>query len=142
MSAACRSISYFFDPLSGTRATTTSRTTPQYLPNILYLVTLRARGIEAEGLLEGVYDPYVFYRDAYRQRRLYDIYDGEPPRRSSSRCRASNEIDVDKLLDEQHEYEKKHGDKSGKLTRMIRELDGARIDASRRLAGDPTAGCD
>ena len=41
----------------------------EQIPSLMYLVTLRARGLDAEGLLEGVYDPYVFYRDAYRQRR-------------------------------------------------------------------------
>jgi len=76
-------------------------------PNLFYLVTLRARGIEAEGLLEGVYDPYVFYRDAYRQRRIYDIYDGQPPADIIEQMQGTNDVDVDKLLQEQHEYEKK-----------------------------------
>jgi phospholipid-binding lipoprotein MlaA len=73
-------------------------------------VTLRARGIEAEGLLEGVYDPYVFYRDAYRQRRLYEIYDGQPPAEIIEDMQGANDEDIDKLLDEQHRYEKKNGD--------------------------------
>lgn len=79
----------------------------RYAPNLFYLVTLRARGIDAEGLLEGVYDPYVFYRDAYRQRRLYNIYDGNPPVELIEQMQGSNDVDIDQLLDEQHEYEKK-----------------------------------
>jgi phospholipid-binding lipoprotein MlaA len=83
----------------------------EQLPNAFYLITLRARGIEAEGLLEGVYDPYVFYRDAYRQRRLYAIYNGAPPADVIDQMQGTNDMDVDKLLDEQHAYENK---KSGK----------------------------
>lgn len=74
-------------------------------PNLAYLVTLRARAIDAESLLEGVYDPYVFYRDAYRQRRLYDIYDKQPPAELIEQMQGTNDIDVDELLKEQHEYE-------------------------------------
>jgi phospholipid-binding lipoprotein MlaA len=72
---------------------------------------LRARGIEAEGLPEGVYDPYVFYRDAYRQRRLYDIYDGAPPANVIDEMQGTGNMDVDKLLDEQHAYENKASEK-------------------------------
>jgi len=78
----------------------------EYSPNLFYLVTLRARGIEAESLLEGVYDPYVFYRDAYRQRRLYAIYNGHPPDEVIEEMQGTNDVDVDALLKEQHEYEK------------------------------------
>jgi phospholipid-binding lipoprotein MlaA len=85
----------------------------EQLPSMMYLVTLRARGIEAEGLLEGVFDPYVFYRDAYRQRRLYDIYDGQPPAEVIDSMQGTNDVDVDQLLEEQRQYEKNQpGDKS------------------------------
>jgi phospholipid-binding lipoprotein MlaA len=77
----------------------------------MYLVTLRSRGLDAEGLLDGVYDPYVFYRDAYRQRRLYDIYDGQPPAEVIEQMQGTGDVDVDQLLDEQRAYEKKNGDK-------------------------------
>ena len=76
------------------------------LPSLMYLVTLRARGIDAESLLAGVYDPYVFYRDAYRQRRLYDIYSGNPPADVIELLQGTGDLDVDQLLDEQHEYER------------------------------------
>jgi phospholipid-binding lipoprotein MlaA len=81
----------------------------EQFPSLMYLVTLRARGIEAEGLLEGVYDPYVFYRDAYRQRRLYDIYDGQPPAEVIEQMQGTGDVDVDQLLEEQQQYEKKNG---------------------------------
>ena len=72
-------VDQYFDPLRWYANEHDFHYNAEYLPNVFYLVTLRARGIEAEGLLEGVYDPYVFYRDAYRQRRLYEIFDGQPP---------------------------------------------------------------
>jgi phospholipid-binding lipoprotein MlaA len=49
------------------------------MPQMMYLVTIRSRAIDAEGFLQSAYDPYVFIRDAYRQQRLYKIYDGNPP---------------------------------------------------------------
>ncbi len=100
-------VDQYFDPVSWYAKDHDFRYHAEYLPNIFYLVTLRARGIEAEGLLEGVYDPYVFYRDAYRQRRLYEIYDGSPPADIIEQMQGANDdIDVDKLLNEQREYEK------------------------------------
>ena len=77
-----------------------------YIPTIAYLVTLRSTGMEAEGLLEGAFDPYVFYRDAYRQRRLYKIYDGNPPAEAIQALQGDDNIDIDKLLEEQQRYEK------------------------------------
>jgi phospholipid-binding lipoprotein MlaA len=97
----------YFDPIAWYGREHDNSFLQEYGPNLLYLVTLRARGVEAEGLLEGVYDPYVFYRDAYRQRRIYDIYDGQPPAEIIEQMQGTNDIDVDKLLQEQHDYEKK-----------------------------------
>ena len=71
-----------------------------------YLVTLRAGAIDAENLVEGAFDPYVFYRDAYRQRRLYLIYDGEPPFEAIQQLQGLDEDDLDSLLQEQIDYEK------------------------------------
>ena len=78
----------------------------------MYLVTLRSRGIDAESFLESAYDPYVFMRDAYRQRRLYQIYDGNPPAEVIQQMQALNDdnFDPEKLLDEQHQWENKHQD--------------------------------
>ncbi|MEO7431523.1 MAG: VacJ family lipoprotein [Dokdonella sp.] len=99
----------YFDPLSWYAKDHDLRLHAEEFPSILYLITLRARGIDAEGLLDGIYDPYVFYRDAYRQRRLYDIYDGTPPAEVTDQLQGTGDMDVDKLLDEQHAYEKKQG---------------------------------
>jgi phospholipid-binding lipoprotein MlaA len=97
----------YFDPLAWYAKNNDFRWHAEELPSVMYLVTLRARGIDAEGLLEGVYDPYVFYRDAYRQRRLYDIYNGQPPADVTEQLQGTSDVDVDKLLEEQHAYEKK-----------------------------------
>jgi phospholipid-binding lipoprotein MlaA len=78
----------------------------EYAPTVGYLVTLRSSAIDAESLLEGVYDPYVFYRDAYRQRRLYKIYRGEPPLDVIQALQGVEDVDdADKLLEEQQKYE-------------------------------------
>ena len=103
----------YFDPLAWYARDHDLKLHAEYFPNLMYLVTLRARGIEAEGLLEGVYDPYVFYRDAYRQRRIYSIYDGQPPAEIIEQMQGTNDVDVDALLQEQHEYEKKQQPKDG-----------------------------
>ena len=100
-------VDQYFDPLSWYANEHDFQYNAEYLPSMFYLITLRANGIEAEGLLEGVYDPYVFYRDAYRQRRLYEIFDGQPPAEYIEQMQGVNDEDVDKLLDEQREYEKK-----------------------------------
>jgi phospholipid-binding lipoprotein MlaA len=104
-------VDHYFDPLAWYAKDHDLRFHAEELPSIMYLITLRARGIEAEGLLEGVYDPYVFYRDAYRQRRLYNIYDGQPPADVMEQLQGTNDVDVDQLLDEQHAYEKKQSAK-------------------------------
>lgn len=97
---------YLFDPLSWYEASHDFNLDAQYLPTVAYLITLRSSAIDAEGLLEGVYDPYVFYRDAYRQRRLYQIYRGEPPLAVIQSLQGVNDVDADKLLEEQEQYEK------------------------------------
>jgi phospholipid-binding lipoprotein MlaA len=46
----------------------------------LRLINTRADLLTATKLLEeAAIDPYTFVRDAYMQRRLYNIYDGNPP---------------------------------------------------------------
>lgn len=95
----------YFDPLYWYARRNDGSFLAEYSPNLFYLVTLRSRGIDAESLLEGVYDPYVFYRDAYRQRRLYDIYDGQPPTELIDQMQGTDEADVDELLKEQRAYE-------------------------------------
>ena len=84
---------YFFDPMSRYARNHDFKYGQQHWPSMLFLVTLRASAIDAENLVEGAYDPYVFYRDAYRQRRLYLIYDGEPPIEAIEQLQGINEDD-------------------------------------------------
>ncbi|MBX3701426.1 MAG: VacJ family lipoprotein [Dokdonella sp.] len=100
-------VDQFFDPLYWYGRRNDSWFLSQYSPQLAYLVTLRSRGIDAEGLLEGIYDPYVFYRDAYRQRRLYEIYHGEPPDDVIEHMQGVDDVDIDELLQQQHEYEQR-----------------------------------
>ncbi len=99
--------SYFFDPLS-IYAANHSYHGLEYLPQAIYLITLRSRAIDAESFLESAYDPYVFVRDAYRQRRLYQFYDGRPPNRLIQKMQGLDDksFDPDELLDQQHQWEK------------------------------------
>ena len=100
----------WFDPLGWYQREHDLALHAEYLPNIFYLVTLRSRGLDAESLMQGVYDPYIFYRDAYRQRRLYEIYNGDPPPDliEQMQRQGTDEEDIDALLDEQRAYEQKH----------------------------------
>jgi phospholipid-binding lipoprotein MlaA len=45
----------------------------------LSLLDLRAGLLPLDAQIERVYDKYGFVRDAYLQRRLYKVYDGNPP---------------------------------------------------------------
>jgi len=107
---------YLFDPLSWYANSHDFNFQAQYLPTIAHLVTIRSSAIDAEGLLEGVYDPYVFYRDAYRQRRMYKIYRGEPPMEVIQALQGVSDVeDADKLLEEQQKVENRgKPDDSGK----------------------------
>jgi phospholipid-binding lipoprotein MlaA len=101
--------SYFFDPLS-LYAANHHYHGMQYLPQFMYLVTLRSRAIDAESFLQSAYDPYVFLRDAYRQQRLYQIYDGNPPTAVIQQMQGLDDknFDPDELLDQQHKWESTH----------------------------------
>ncbi len=100
---------FLFDPLSWYARSHTFNLHAEYVPTIAHLVTVRSSAMDAEGLLEGAYDPYVFYRDAYRQRRLYKIYRGEPPMEVIQSMQGVEDVeDSDKLLEEQEQYEKQH----------------------------------
>lgn len=96
---------YFFDPMSRYANRHDHPYKQQHWPSMFFLVTLRESALDAESLLAGTYDPYVFYRDAYRQRRLYLIYDGEPPFDAIEHMQGIDDDDLDRLLDEQREYE-------------------------------------
>ncbi len=56
-----------------------ARRESDYRPPALELVNRRALFFQTERFIDEAYDPYVFVRDAYRQRRVYAIYDGNPP---------------------------------------------------------------
>ncbi|EIL89840.1 surface lipoprotein [Rhodanobacter fulvus Jip2] len=101
--------SYFFDPLS-LYADNHHYNGLQYLPQAIYLITLRSRAIDAENFLKSAYDPYVFMRDAYRQQRLYRIYDGSPPAAVIQQMQGLDDdnFDPEELLDQQHQWEKAH----------------------------------
>ncbi|GAA0909326.1 hypothetical protein GCM10009552_19850 [Rothia nasimurium] len=108
--------SYFFDPLSYFARNHDFKAGQYYVPSVLYLVTLRARAIDAESFLNSAYDPYVFMRDAYRQQRLYQIYDGNPPADVIERMQGisgndNSNFDPEELLDQQHKWEQKNGQK-------------------------------
>ena len=100
---------YFLDPLN-IYGRTHHYHGLQYVPQAIYVVTLRARALDAEGFLESAYDPYVFLRDAYRQQRLYQIYRGNPPAAIIERMQGLDQenFDPDELLEQQHEWEKAH----------------------------------
>ena len=107
---------YFFDPLSYFERDHSFRYGQYYLPQVLYLVSLRAQYIDAESFLASAYDPYAFMRDAYRQQRLFAIYDGNPPAAVIKKIQGLDDknFDPDKLLDQQHQWEKKHPDPNTK----------------------------
>lgn len=103
----------YFDPLSWYARDHDFKLHAQYLPSLAYLITLRSRGIDAEPFLDSAYDPYTFERDAYRQRRTYEIYHGHPPVSVIEQLQGVDDSsdDIDQLLQQQRVYEKTHGDK-------------------------------
>ena len=107
---------YFFDPLAIYIRNHGYHYGQQYVPEVIYLVNLRSRAIDTESFLESAYDPYVFIRDAYRQRRLYKIYDGNPPASATERLQGLDQdnFDPDQLLEEQHSWEKDHPKETNK----------------------------
>jgi phospholipid-binding lipoprotein MlaA len=102
---------YFFDPLSLMAKNHGFNFGEYYLPQVLYVVTMRAQLIDAEGFLQTAYDPYAFMRDAYRQRRLYLLYDGNPPAAVIDKLQGVDQqgFDPDELLEQQKQWEKQHG---------------------------------
>jgi phospholipid-binding lipoprotein MlaA len=102
---------YFFDPLSLVAKNHGFNFGEYYLPQVLYVVTMRAQLIDAEGFLQTAYDPYAFMRDAYRQRRLYLLYDGNPPAAVMDKMQGVDQqgFDPDELLEQQKQWEKQQG---------------------------------
>lgn len=102
---------YFFDPLSLVAKNHGFNFGEYYLPQVLYVISMRAQLIDAEGFLQTAYDPYAFMRDAYRQRRLYLLYDGNPPVAAIDKMQGIDQqgFDPDELLKQQKQWEKQHG---------------------------------
>jgi phospholipid-binding lipoprotein MlaA len=98
---------YFFDPLGYYERNNHYEYGQQYLPEVLYFVTLRSSAIDAESFLNSAYDPYAFIRDAYRQQRIYQIYDGNPPQDVIDQMQGLKDknFDPDQLLEEQQKWE-------------------------------------
>ncbi|MGD2127999.1 MAG: VacJ family lipoprotein [Lysobacterales bacterium] len=69
-----RSFYGYFHPVSYM-----AREHDNYWPMIIDLVSLRAELLPLQADIEAASDPYVLMRDAYLQRREFDIYDGNPP---------------------------------------------------------------
>ncbi len=46
---------------------------------LIYYIDKRMRLLAGDDALENAFDPYIFLRDAYLQRRRYLVYDGDPP---------------------------------------------------------------
>lgn len=98
---------YFFDPISYFSRNNHYEYGQQYLPELMYLVTIRSSAIDAESFLNSAYDPYAFIRDAYRQQRIYQIYDGNPPEDVIEQMQGLHDksFDPDQLLEEQQKWE-------------------------------------
>lgn len=104
----------YFDPLGWYARDHDFRWHAQYAPSLFYLVTLRASALPLDSILDSSYDPYAFMRDAYRQHRLYEIYYGNPPMSAIEELQGTspsqeNDQDIDRLLQQQQQYEKTHG---------------------------------
>ena len=100
---------YFFDPLSYFARNNSYDYGQEYLPQVLYLITLRSSAIDAESFLNSAYDPYAFIRDAYRQQRLYMIYRGNPPEDVIEQMQGLKDknFNPEELLEEQEKWQEK-----------------------------------
>ena len=64
--------------------------------NVLYAIDIREGLLEVDDQLRDAYDPYLFLRDAWIQRRNYEIHDGDPPLQDPADDESWDyEIDVD-----------------------------------------------
>lgn len=104
----------YFDPLGWYAREHDLKWHAQYVPSIVYLVTLRASALPLDPLIDSSYDPYAFMRDAYRQHRLFQIYYGNPPLSAIEELQGTSPTqdqnnDIDQLLEQQQQYEKTHG---------------------------------
>lgn len=103
----------YFSPLGWYARDNDFKFNAQYLPGLAFLVTLRARALPLDSVLDTAYDPYAFMRDAYRQHRLYLNYYGNPPLSAIEELQGTSpneegDQDIDQLLEQQQQYEKTH----------------------------------
>lgn len=105
---------YFFNPMGIYVRHHSHPYGQEYLPELVYLVSLRSSFMNAEDFLKSAYDPYVFTRDAYRQRRMYTIYNGNPPpevmRKLQGMGNTPSDFDPEQLMHEQEQWRESHGD--------------------------------
>jgi phospholipid-binding lipoprotein MlaA len=73
--APSRIFDYFVDPLTYADV----KWEIQWGERALKTIHGRAELLPLEGTLERTYDPYAFIRDAWLQRREFEIFDGNPP---------------------------------------------------------------
>ena len=104
----------YFDPLDWYVREHSLKWHAEYAPNAFYLVTVRADVLPFDKIIDSAADPYVFVRNAYRQHRLYEVYYGNPPLSAIEALQGTSssetsERTIEKLLEQQREYEKKHG---------------------------------
>jgi phospholipid-binding lipoprotein MlaA len=104
----------YFDPLGWYGREYDLKWHAQYLPSIVYLMTLRASALPIDPVIDSSYDPYAFMRDAYRQHRLYQVYYGNPPMSAIEQLQGTTpdengDQDIDQLLQQQQQYEQTHG---------------------------------
>ncbi|TAM99761.1 MAG: VacJ family lipoprotein [Rhodanobacteraceae bacterium] len=104
----------YFDPMGWYIREHNLKWHAEYAPSVLYLVTVRASLLPYDKILDSAVDPYAFVRDAYRQHRLYEAYYGNPPLSAIDALQGTsaseeNEQTIEKLLEQQRQYEKTHG---------------------------------
>jgi phospholipid-binding lipoprotein MlaA len=104
----------YFDPMDWYVREHSLKWHAEYAPDVFYLVTIRANVLPFDKIIDSAADPYVFVRNAYRQHRLYETYYGNPPLSAIDALQGTStsetsERTIEKLLEQQREYEKTHG---------------------------------
>jgi len=73
--APSRAFDYFLDPLTHAEI----HWEEEWGQRALDMVSTRAELLQLDPTLERTFDPYAFIRDAWLQRREFEIFDGNPP---------------------------------------------------------------
>ena len=72
----------------------------EYALKVVEIIDLRSQFLGSEKVLDQQLDPYLYLRDAYRQRRRNQIYDGNPPLEDDAAF-----FNEDELFDDDEESE-------------------------------------